>query len=120
MIFLSSQYLREKRLGLFLKFFDPCDFTMPSCSDIHLEVLTLLFSADLLTRHFKQEQSLVSLLATFPFVILDDDLTMGFSGYQKEKCHEEQHGQDTCGSFRSKYDKCLGKHDEAYYLSSLL
>ena len=102
-------------MAIALSFHDRCPLESQECVDLHIRAASLLLAANLITKNFEREQSLVRVISAFARVILGDDLTLGFSAYREEDCHESQHGEGSCSSLQAKYGWCSGDFAYSYH-----
>ena len=68
--------------------------------------VTSILAAQIILENFQLEQPTGSLLANVIPLLYNESLMRGFSGYNKEKCHESHYGEGTCGYIDSLGDRC--------------
>ena len=79
-----------------------------------------MLAGHFLSHNLEMEFGLGDLLSNFMPVLFDDSLIKGFSHYKAEACHEQVHGEGTCGFFAHRDDQCrqttLGEYIQSYYM----
>ena len=76
-----------------------------------LETVAEMMAAEALFQNSEMSQSFGRMLADFLPAIMGESPFQRFSNfYSKERCHEEIHGQGTCGKYQYRDMGCIGEY----------